>query len=326
MASLTYEAGWVKNDIENYWYSLNLSEVLRFAVQPQCFYRNFCDAKNSVTSGLHRGGIFHWNVYGNLSGDDTDEDVLNETDEIGTSDFDIVQGSAVIQEFGKSVPYTGKLDDMSFHPIKEIIDKTLSNRAKKVFDRAAYKEFDKTPLVVTPYNGNSATAITLAVNGTAPYTNNLPLGRTQVKLIRDIAFKRNIPFYERNSYACISSTDVLRPFKNDLEDIRKYSDMGFTQIRAGEIGRYEEVIFHEQTNIAPEVWTKGLSSQAHFFGSDTVAEAIVVPEEIRGKIPSDYGRSKGIAYYALLGYGIVHALDTSTNSHDCRVIKWGSAA
>ena len=102
--------------------------------------------------------------------------------------------------------------------------------------------------------------------------------------------------------------------------------MGFTQIRAGEIGRYEEVIFHEQTNIAPEVWTKGLSSQAHFFGSDTVAEAIVVPEEIRGKIPSDYGRSKGIAYYALLGYGIVHALDTSTNSHDCRVIKWGSAA
>ena len=30
--------------------------------------------------------------------------------------------------------------------------------------------------------------------------------------------------------------------------------------------------------------------------SDTVAEAIAVPEEIRGKIPSDYGRSKGVAW------------------------------
>ena len=326
MATLTYQAGWVKNDIENYWYSLNLSKVLRFAVQPQCFYRNFCDAKNATQSGLHKGNIFHWNVYSNMTGDDTDTDILTETDEIGSANFNIVQGSALIQEFGREVPYTGKLDDVSFHPIKEIIDKTLSNRAKKVFDRAAYAQFNATPLQVVPYLGNSTTAMTLTTNGTPAYTNNLPLGRTQVKLIRDIMFKRNIPYYERNSYACITSTDVLRPFKNDLEDIRKYSDMGFQQIRASEIGRYEEVIFHEQTNIPAEAWTNAQSSQAHFFGSDTVAEAIVVPEEIRGKIPTDYGRSKGVAYYALLGFGIVHAENDADNSHDARIVKWASAA
>ncbi len=34
---------------------------------------------------------------------------------------------------------------------------------------------------------------------------------------------------------------------------------------------------------------------AFFFGQDTVAEAIVVPEEIHAEIPTDFGRSKGIA-------------------------------
>ena len=37
------------------------------------------------------------------------------------------------------------------------------------------------------------------------------------------------------------------------------------------------------------------------------------------KIPSDYGRSRGIAWYALLGYGIVH-----TVALQARILKWDS--
>ena len=58
---------------------------------------------------------------------------------------------------------------------------------------------------------------------------------------------------------------------------------------------------------------------AFFFGQDTVVEAFAVPEEIRGKIPTDFGRSRGIAWYANLGYGIVH-----TNDANSRIIKWAS--
>ena len=38
------------------------------------------------------------------------------------------------------------------------------------------------------------------------------------------------------------------------------------------------------------------------------------------KIPSDYGRSKGIAWYALLGYG-----KTQTAALEHRIVKWDSA-
>ena len=33
-------------------------------------------------------------------------------------------------------------------------------------------------------------------------------------------------------------------------------------------------------------------------------EGIAVPEQIRGKIPDDYGRKKGIAWYYLGGFGL----------------------
>jgi hypothetical protein len=51
-----------------------------------------------------------------------------------------------------------------------------------------------------------------------------------------------------------------------------------------------------------------------------VAEGIAIPEEMRAKIPTDFGRSKGVAWYALLGFGIVH-----TNAVQARIIMWDSA-
>ena len=64
-----------------------------------------------------------------------------------------------------------------------------------------------------------------------------------------------------------------------------------------------------------------LSDWCFFFGEDTVAEAVAVPEEIRGKLPGDYGRDKGVAWYALLGFGLVH-----TQAAQARIIMWDSAA
>ena len=96
-------------------------------------------------------------------------------------------------------------------------------------------------------------------------------------------------------------------------------------IMNGEIGRYENVRYVEQTNVSKGIvggaaWTNAKSDWAYFFGEDTVAEGIAVPEEMRGKIPTDYGRSKGVAWYYLGGFGIVHS--TVANQ---RIVKWDSA-
>ena len=73
------------------------------------------------------------------------------------------------------------------------------------------------------------------------------------------------------------------------------------------------------------IWSEAttVSNDAYFFGSPCVREAIACPEEIRKKIPDDYGRSKGIAWYAILGYQLEWG-DTTADGSNCRVIHWSS--
>jgi len=107
----------------------------------------------------------------------------------------------------------------------------------------------------------------------------------------------------------------------------------------GEIGRYDNMRFTEQTHIpkggaadatlfnpetrTAEAWDNALSSWIYFCGEDTVAEGIAIPEEVRAKMPTDYGRSKGVAWYYIGGFGIVH---TTANPADGRIVKWDSAS
>lgn len=309
---------WVTNTLGGYMYSDNLSKVLRHAVQPLCKFRQFADVKDAAVQGKGKGDTFHWNVYSDVA---TQGTVLTETSTMPETNFTITQGTMTITEYGNSVPYTGKLDDLSEHPVKEVINKVLKNDAKKAFDAAAHAQFNATPLRVIATGGTATNAVTLYTNGTVTGTNNVALGLDHVKVIADLMKERNIPPYEGDDYFAIANVTTLRKFKDDLEAIRKYTAEGFGMIANGEVGRAENTRFVEQNNIAKANWTNAKSNWAFFFGADTVAEGIAVPEEMRGKIPTDYGRSRGIAWYYLGGFGLVH-----TAAAQARVVKWDSAA
>lgn len=309
---------WLTNSLGGYMWSPNLSKVLRNAVQPTVKFRQFADIKDAAVQGKGKGDTFHWNIYSDIA---TQGTTLTETTTMPESNFTILQGTMTIGEMGNSVPYTQKLDDLSEQPVTEVINKVLKNDAKKALDKAAWAQFDQTPLRVVPTGGTSTSAITLTTNGTATGTNNVGLGKNLVKAIVDTMKERNIPPYIADDYYCIAHPTTLRPLKNDLEQVHQYSAPGFQLIMNAEIGRYENCRFVEQTNIPKAGWVNGQSNQAYFFGDDTVAEGIAIPEEMRGKIPSDYGRSRGIAWYYLGGFGLVH-----TEVAGARIVKWDSAA
>jgi N4-gp56 family major capsid protein len=174
------------------------------------------------------------------------------------------------------------------------LEKFLRTMLKKAFDTLAAAQFNAAALRVVPTAGTSTTALTLTTNGTATLTNNVALQKEHVKLIVDTMKERNIPAYTGDDYYSLAWPSTYRTLKDDLESIHQYVDQGFQMIMNGEIGRYEGVRFVEQTHIkrkalamgtAGQAWTNGKSDWAVFFGEDTVAEAIAVPEEIRGKIP-----------------------------------------
>ena len=308
---------WALSTAGGYMYSDQLSTKLRMKVQPLTKYRQFCDAKDGINKGLKTGDAFHWNIYSDVA---TQGGPLVETNTMPQTSFSIGQGTLTVTEYGNSVPWTGKLDALSLQPVSEIVDKVLKNDAKKTFDKAARDQFDRSALRFVATTATDAG--TLYTNGTATGTNSVGLGTGHVKVIVDTMKERNIPPYTDEDYMCVGRVSTFRPIKNQLEQLHQYTDRGIQLIFNGEIGRYENTRFVEQTNIAAVGWTNGKSDRAHFFGGDTIAEAIVIPEEMRGKIPGDFGRDKGVAWYYLGGFGLVH--DKTLDVGNARVVVWDS--
>lgn len=307
---------WAVNSLGGYLSAKNLDKYLRMQLVPEYKFRQFCDYKDASMQGKKKGDTYHWDVFSRIA---TGGGTLVETNTIPESQFTITQGTLTITEYGNSVPYTGKVEDLSELDVKNMINKVLKDDVKDTLDEAAYNEFNETLLRVYPTDSTSTTAVTLTTNGTVGGTSSKALLKGHIGAIVDLMKERNIPPYTGGDYYALSWPSTYRSLKNDLQSVYQYTTEGFGMIMNGEIGRFENVRFVEQTSIAKAGTT--YTDWAFFFGGDTVAEAIAVPEEIRAKIPTDYGRSKGVAWYYLGGFGLIHS--DVTNS---RIIKWETRA
>jgi N4-gp56 family major capsid protein len=301
-----------------YMWSPNLSKTLGVAQKPLARFRAFCAPEDAV--GKNRGELFSWNVYSKA---ETRGRAIQETETMPKTRFSITQGTLTITEYGNSIPFTKKLDDLSEHDVKKVIDQVLRRDAAETMDAAAHAQFSASLLTVTPASGNSATAITIETTGTATAVNNVEMKLRHVALIATQMEERNITPYEGNDYFCVGRPATFEPFQTELEDKSLYVEEGFTTLRTGEIGRYRSVRFVKQTNIASEAWANAKSDAAFFFGDDAVVEGVAIPEEMRGKIPTDFGRDQGIAWYGLMGFGIVH---NAPGAVENRIIRWESAS
>jgi len=323
---------WSQSTAGGYFYSNQLSNVLRTYVQPLTKFRQFCDGEQVF--GKHRGQTFTWDVVSDLA---NPGGVIAETNTIPQSNFTVAQGTLTVTEFANAVPWTGMLEDLSKFSIDGPVGKTLKNDCAKTLDRAAWFQFTKTPQHFIASGGTDAAALTYFTNGTVTGTNNVALGTGHLKNLVDHMKQSNIPAFLGDDYYAIANVSTLRTIKNSLEGLHQYSATGLDLIMRGEIGRYENTRFVEQTNIAPGVgvtgiangstggdmvpWTNGKSDWAFFFGEDTVYEGVVEPEQLRYQIAGDYGRSKGMAWYALLGFGIIQ-----TQASQARIFMWDSQA
>lgn len=311
---------WTTDSLGGYMYSNQLSKTLRTALQPSMKFRQFATVKDAAQAGKGKGQTFTWNIYQDVA---TAGGTLTETNVMSETNFTITQGTLTVTEYGNAVPFSRKVSELGQHDVETVVRKALRNDAKKVLDSAAHTQFNSSALRVVPTGGTSTTSLTLTTNGTATLTNNIAMGKQHVKLIVDLMKERDIPTYQNDDYYAVAWPSTLRQLKDDIESLKAYTTEGYGMIMNGEIGRFEGVRFIEQTNVAKSSWTNGKSDWAFFFGDDAVAEGVVVPEEVRAKIPTDYGRSNGIAWYYLGGFGVVHGTADQANEV---IVKWDSAA
>ena len=334
---------WSVNAAGGYLYSDNLSAYLRIQNLPLVKFRQLADVTDTDANGTplvgkNNGDFWHWNILSKLK---KKGGPIGETEKMPATSSTITQNMGKIIEYGNSVNYTRLLDDLSEQPIKTIIDKQLKIDVAETFDVAVWQEFDKTPLRIAPTSGTSTTAITAYESKadfiTGAITNNVALGAGHIEPIATYMKERNIPAFENGDYLAIARPSTFLTLKADLEAKHLYTETGLGRLINGEMGRYRGVRFIEQTHIVKggatdsttydpqnevaDAWNNGKSDWCYFMGADTVTEGVAVLEELRGKIPGEYGRDRGLAWMALIGYSLTH-----TAAFDARIVKWDSAA
>lgn len=325
---------WAVNSLGGFYYSLNLSKELRMGVEAMSKFRQFADVRDAFGKVTRSGQTFTWDTVPMMG---RASRALTETNTIPQGQHTVLQGTLTMNERGFSVPYTEFLESLSQFTVRQPIMKVLKYDAGVDLDALAWQQFNNTPLRVAATA--AADSVTLTTNSTATLTNSVGLSTTNIKSIVDTMKTRNIPRYSNNDYYAIGRPRGMRAFKNTLETLHQYTETGLEMIMNGEIGRYEDTRFVEQTTIPAggasdsttfdpftdtgDPWNATSTTEAgdwmFFFGEDTICEAIHTPVEMRAKIPDDYGRSKGVAWYWLGGYGITH-----TNVTQARIVKWDS--
>lgn len=296
-----------------------LTSWFRTVAQPLMRFRNLCDVKEAI--GTRKGNTFSWDVVANV-GTGGSVNGLAETAAMPTDEFTMTVASCVVTEFGNSIPLSRKLKEMSEYEIKTMVRQSLVNDMAKTLDKAVWKAFSSGLLVAQPAGGTGTASVDLVSAGSATVSASATAGLTTSHVLElvDIMKERNIPTFDGDSYICVAHPTTLTNIRASMLSTGYYTESGMKDRMSGEIGSFGGVRFIEQTNIAKVSATcagPGVG-WAVFAGGEAMVEAISVPEELVEKEITDYGRSLGLAWYAILGYKLPFA--TAANQRS--IIWW----
>lgn len=230
---------------------------------------------------------------------------LTETDKIPETKTTVTQGSVIVYEFGNSVPYTSKLEALSEFSVDNIWTVALRNDMAKALNTACAEAFTGCQIKATPTGTTGSPTTTFDTDGTCSNAATRNLSMTDVKNVVDYMSETlYTPFYDGENYICIGPRSSLRCIFDDSDFVEaaKYGDP--ERLFAGEVGRiYKTRFIEDNQGFATTIGS--YKGQCVFFGADAVAECVAINEEIRAKIPGDYGRDKGVAWYFLGGWAEV---------------------
>lgn len=241
---------------------------------------------------------------------------LNEAVRIPEDEFELSVQTITVKELGRAVPFTSLANDLSNFDLTNPIQRKLRDQMRLVLDTMAATAFKQAQIKYVP-DGSESNDI--ATNGTAGATATSNMNIWHVEEIRDYMFDTlHVPPIG-DDYVGIFRTLGLRGIKRDdaWEEWHKYTD---PQVKFnGEVGRIEGVRFIE-TNHAKALGKVGSSSvlgEGVVFGEDAVAMAEAMTPELRAAIPGDFGRSRAVAWYGILEFGIIW--DTG-NAGEARIV------
>jgi N4-gp56 family major capsid protein len=272
-------------------------------------FRQFVRPDSAI--GKNKGDTFDFDRVSNVA---TGGGSILESQKMPETKVTISKASMTITEYGNSIPYTGKLEALAEFSPSNIITVALKDDMAKVLDTAAAAQFQAAKMKYTPTGSSSVPTGVFDNDGTVSTAATRNVQVFDIEEIRDyLASSLHAPKYDGENYMGIGSTGFLRGImrdKDEFQEAAKYGDP--ERLFSGEVGRIRGVRLVEETNVLSNTMGTGsYKGEGVIFGADPVVEGIAIAEEIRAKIPGDYGRDKGVAWYFLGGWKQVW--DTATD-------------
>lgn len=246
---------------------------------------------------------------------------LTEGERISEDTFALSTVSITVSEYGRAVPFTSFSEDLSFFDLENSVQAKIRDQMALVLDTAAGAAFKTAKVKYAP---TGLASNNIATNGTFGAQASANLNVFHLEEIRDYLYDTLLaPPAEGEDYIGIFRWLAIRGVMRDpaWEEWHKYTDPAAKY--NGEVGRIEGIRLIG-TNHAKALGKKGASSvlgEGVVFGSDGVAMAEVLSPELRAAIPQDFGRSKAVAWYSILEFGIIW--DTA-NAGEGRIMHVGS--
>ena len=252
------------------------------------------------------------------------DDSLVELERIPEDTLSLSTQAIDVLERGRAIPYTSLSLDLAHFDLENAIQKKLRDQLSLRLDALCATAFKTGQVKAIP---TGVAELTMDTDGTASSTAVSNINVYHVEQLRDQLYSTyNVMPYEGGDYMCVISTKGRRGIIRDpnWEKWKTYTDPEAKFM--GEIGKIEGVRFVESNNtnaLSGSLGTGSVLGEAVIFGDDPVVLATVLDPELRAKESEDYGRSKGVAWYGVYGFGQVWK--DSATAGECRVIHITSA-
>ncbi len=252
------------------------------------------------------------------------DDSLVELERIPEDTLSLSTQAISVTERGRAIPYTSLSLDLAHFDLESAIQKKLRDQLGLRLDQLCSTAFKAGQVKAIP---DGIASLTMDTDGTASTTAASNINVYHVEQIRDQLYSTyNVAPYSGGDYVSIISTKGRRGIMRD-PNWEKWKTYGDQDAKFnGEIGRLEGIRFVESNNtnaLSASLGSSSVLGEAVFFGDDPVVMASTHEPELRAKESEDYGRSKGVAWYGVYGFGQIWS--DSATAGEARVIHVTSA-
>lgn len=316
---------WIVDADGGYLANPELSKTLRYFAQPMLKFGQFTRRESAF--GKNKNDSWDFDKISNIE-TAASQTGISENNTMPESKFTIIRSSGTVTEYGNSIPYSGKLEALAEFDPNNIAQRVLLNDQATTLDAIIASYFKACKYIYTPTDATTGT-FEQPADGipTLSWDNDLEAGH--VFEVIDKLKQLHVPPYDGENYICIGSVRFMRALKSGAstwwKEAAQYGDPD--RLFHGEVGMLEGCRFIESNNslaLQDCVTNPAYGGEAVFFGEDPCVEGVAIPPEIRAKIPTDYGRSKGVAWYALMGWATPWRWTASTGELQTRAI-WVTA-